>query len=82
MNCTKAIEKAGYGASLKGENKPQKVNMPKENDVVNGMFRRLIASLIFLLPLFYISMGRMLGLPQPAFLTGTENAVTYAFTQF
>ena len=77
----RAIEKAGYGASLKGENKTQKVNMPKENDVVNGMLRRFIASLIFLLPLFYISMGRMLGLPQPAFLTGTENAVAYAFTQ-
>lgn len=77
----RAIEKAGYGASLKGENKPQKVNMPKENDVVKGMIRRFIASLIFLLPLFYISMGRMLGLPQPAFLTGTENAVAYAFTQ-
>lgn len=77
----RAIEKAGYGAFLKGENKPQKVNMPKENDVVKGMIRRFIASLIFLLPLFYISMGRMLGLPQPAFLTGTENAVAYAFTQ-
>lgn len=77
----RAIEKAGYGASPKGENKTRKVNMPKENDVVKGTIRRFIASLIFLLPLFYISMGRMLGLPQPAFLTGTENAVAYAFTQ-
>ncbi len=77
----KAIEKAGYGASLKGEGKTQKADIPKQNDVENAMLRRFIASLIFLLPLFYISMGRMLGLPQPAILTGAENAVAYAFTQ-
>ena len=46
-----------------------------------GMKRRLIASLCFLLPLMYVSMGHMLGLPLPAFLTGTEHVAVAAFTQ-
>ncbi len=43
---------------------------------------RLILSFVFLLPLFYISMGHMLGAPLPSFLTGHENALAYALTQF
>ena len=48
---------------------------------VQQMKRRLIASIIFFVPLFYISMGHMVGLPQPGFLTGLENAVTYGMAQ-
>lgn len=77
----KAIEKAGYGASVKGEGKAEKKDTAVKDDVVNTMLRRFITSLVFLLPLFYISMGRMLGLPQPSFMVGMENAMTYAFTQ-
>ena len=43
---------------------------------------RLILSLVFLIPLFYISMGHMMGVPLPSFLTGHANALTFAFTQF
>ena len=39
-------------------------------------------SFIFLIPLMYVSMGSMAGLPQPSFLTGHANAVSFAFTQF
>lgn len=46
------------------------------------MKRRLIWSFVFLIPLFYISMGHMLGAPLPGFLVGTENALAFAFTQF
>ena len=49
---------------------------------LKGMKGRFVASLIFLLPLFYISMGHMMGLPLPAIFHGTENAMTFAFTQF
>ena len=30
----------------------------------------------------YVSMGSMVGLPQPSFLSGLGNAVSFAFTQF
>lgn len=43
---------------------------------------RLAASVAFTLPLFYLSMGEMLGWPVPAFLAGMENAMVYALTLF
>lgn len=46
------------------------------------MKKRLVISLIFTVPLFYISMGHMAGWPLPQFLTGMENAMIFAFTQF
>ena len=32
-----------------------------------GMKRRFLTSLVFLVPLFYIAMGHMMGWPLPAF---------------
>ena len=46
------------------------------------MKRRLLLSAIFTIPLFYISMGHMMGWPLPGGLLGMENAITFAFTQF
>lgn len=46
------------------------------------MKKRLFISIIFMLPLFYISMGHMFSLPMPSLLLGTENALSFAFTQF
>ncbi len=46
------------------------------------MKNRLIYSLIFTIPLFYISMGHMMGWPLPSGLLGMENAMIFAFTQF
>ena len=44
--------------------------------------RRLIASLCFLVPLFYLTMGHMLGLPLPPFLLGDGmGALWYALVQ-
>lgn len=45
------------------------------------MRTRLIVSLVFMVLLMYIGMGHMFGAPLPSFLTGTENAVSYAFLQ-
>ena len=47
-----------------------------------GMKRRLTRSILLLIPLMYVAMGGMLGLPLPNFLIGTENALISAFTQF
>ena len=43
---------------------------------------RLWVSFGFLIPLMYVSMGHMAGLPLPYFLSGVENSVSFAFTQF
>ena len=79
-----AVTASGYGASL-----PQKAGSkaapPKREDAmageIQGMKHRLVWSFVFLIPLFYISMGHMLGAPLPGFLVGMENALAFAFTQ-
>lgn len=47
-----------------------------------AIFRRLTISLIFMVPLFYISMGHMFGWPLPSFFLGPENAMVWALTLF
>ena len=42
---------------------------------------RFLVSLIFLVPLLFISMGPMLGLPVPAFVSMAENPLTNALVQ-
>lgn len=79
-----AVQKAGYGAAL--ANAPKAAAADPAADPMAGelrsMKRRFWASLCFLLPLFYLSMGHMMGLPIPHFFHGVENAFAFAFTQF
>ena len=44
--------------------------------------KRLLLSLVFMIPLFYVSMGHMASLPIPHFFHGIENALIFSFTQF
>ena len=83
-----AVVKSGYGASLPqtgaasgqaAQARPAAAAM--EEDLKN-MRLRLIWSLVFLIPLFYLSMGHMMGWPIPSFFHGTENAMIYALTLF
>ena len=81
------VEKAGYGASLAdgGGEKSQTSAKPRENVAekqIAQMKKRLITSFIFWIPLMYVSMGSMYGAPLPQWLTGHENAISFAFTQF
>ena len=98
----KAVEDAGYGAAVKdghaksgtktsGQSDSQENNgLSAVEQNVKNMKKRLIVSLIFWIPLMYVSMGHMiyqwLNIPMPPFtmnfLHGNENAITYAFTQF
>ena len=79
----RAVEQAGYGASL--PHAAPAASVPpsdRETDTaLSHMKHRLIWSLVFLFPLIYVSMGHMVGAPLPAFLTGTENAVTFGLAQ-
>ena len=80
-----AVEKAGYGASLPaapGQNTAPVPTLNTMEDELKSMKTRLIASFVFLIPLFYLSMGHMMGWPIPHFFHGTENAMTYALTLF
>ena len=80
-----AVEKAGYGAALPAAPGQNAAPVPAPNtmeDELKSMKTRLIASFIFLIPLFYLSMGHMMGWPIPHFFHGMENAMTYALTLF
>ena len=77
-----AVEKAGYGASLKTpEFSPAaaQISHAQEEEALADhetpkLKRRLIASIIFLLALMYFSMGHMINLPLPAFFEGNHVA--------
>ncbi len=82
---TAAVEKAGYGASPADDTAAPKEKKQDARDLMREqlaeMRRRLVISFAFLIPLMYVSMGNMAGLPLPPFLTGHENAVGFAMTQ-
>ena len=65
----RAVEQAGYGASLKGEKAKQADSADSFKDTETPrILRRLIASLVFLALLMYVSMGHMMfGFPVPPF---------------
>ena len=92
-----AVEHIGYGASP-ADRKAAKGSSPARDrrgavqeaeKAARSMRNRMILSIIFLVPLMYLSMHHMFyewfGLPIPPFMTaafhGPENAVTFAFTQ-
>ena len=58
-----AVTRAGYGAELR-----RSAGRSTGDGTVRKLWRRLIVSLALLLPLMYLSMGPMLGLPLPRFL--------------
>ncbi len=61
-----AVTAAGYGAAPESE---VRRDLRAEQDAsANAMGRRLLWSAVCLVPLFYLSMGHMMGLPVPAFM--------------
>ncbi len=80
-----AVDKAGYGAQplqAGGKASPAPAADVTAKAEIRGMKTRLIGSFAFLLPLLYVSMGHMVGLPLPGFLLGVENSLSFALTQF
>ena len=78
-----AIEKIGYGAFPLSEEKTARAPAQQtDSEQTNAEKKQFIFSLVFLIPLMYVSMGRMLKLPLPAFFAGAENALIFVFTQF
>ena len=73
-----AVENGGYGAKPAADAEKQDTRRA-QNEALGRMRRRLVWSIVCLVPLFYISMGHMMGLPLPAFLTRSH--LTHALAQ-
>lgn len=81
-----AVTGLGYGASLSsGESKAPGRDRSSASisagDAMKKMKRRLISSVIILIPLMYLSMGYMLSLPLPQLFVGEKGMLLSAFTQ-
>ena len=79
-NIIKAVEAAGYGATLKQSKDVRSVSAGIEDSLKDTetpkLKKRLIASVILLIPLMYVSMGHMLwNWPLPGFLDGNHVAM-------
>ena len=78
-----AVEKAGYGASLKDGGSKAKKNRASDeltDKETPRLIKRLVSSVVFLLILMYFSMGHMMwGFPLPKFYDG--NHVAMGLTQ-
>lgn len=74
-----AVEKAGYGAAVKGGKAEGTGAKTQSGD--KAYIVRLCVSVAFTIALMYFSMGGMIGLPQPPFMQGEAGAAAMAFTQ-
>ncbi len=85
-----AVEGIGYGVSSAdapsdtksgGFRSEWEVRQSRAREEQHSMKVRLVASIVLLIPLMYVAMGSMMGLPVPGILTGMENAMISALTQ-
>ena len=73
------IEKAGYGAYEVKED--TKIDDTDKEDAINSLKKRFVLSLVFAVPLLYISMGHMMGAPLPSIIDPMKNAMNFALIQ-
>lgn len=93
--CT-AVDRAGYSASpvstgtdaaqsgsTQARSGAAHMESPtkKLEAAASAMRTRLIVSIVFLIPLFYIGMGHMLGWPLPGIFTDHTHSITLALTE-
>ena len=77
------IEKLGFAAALHQETAKLVVDKPKNTaaEELTEMRRRLLISLAFTTPLFYLHMGLMYGWPLPSFVLGQQNLLVASLLQ-
>lgn len=76
-----AIKRAGYEPlEMEVESSIDKDKEAKENEI-KSLWKKFIIAAIFTIPLFYISMGHMLGAPLPQIIDPHHNALNFALTQ-
>ena len=89
-----AVDRAGYsaapitaagtgaaGTSAPTGATPMESPTKKLEAAARAMKTRLIASIVFLIPLFYLGMGHMLGWPLPAVFADHAHSMTLALTE-
>ncbi|MDU1442973.1 MAG: heavy metal translocating P-type ATPase [Clostridium cochlearium] len=73
-----AVEKAGYKITEEGSIDTRKIKKEKE---IKALWNRFLYSAIFAIPLLFVSMGHMVGMPLPGFLDPIKNPQNFALTQ-
>lgn len=78
-----AVAEAGYQAEEKGKNKPSDVNEEAvaRAQILRSKKQELLILLLTALPLLYISMGSMVGLPLPSFLDHMAHPLVFVLSQ-
>ena len=79
-----AVESLGYGASIDDGSalpKPQENAAEKSESAAKNLKTRFLASLCFLVPLMYFTMGHMFGAPLPYFWNPHTSAMNFALVQ-
>ena len=77
-----AVRNAGYDACISGGEKPAQKQRQTGDDSQKAIQKRIIGSFACLIILMYFTMGHMVGLPQPHWYCGVENAMVAALLQF
>ncbi|MGN0035292.1 MAG: heavy metal translocating P-type ATPase [Coriobacteriales bacterium] len=81
-----AVEKAGYGATPRRAAAAKKEAAPRPGEVQHAaateILHRLVISIVFAVPLFYLAMGSMFGWPLPQVFVGPGATLVLAFTEF
>ncbi|MDD3122754.1 MAG: heavy metal translocating P-type ATPase [Candidatus Izemoplasmatales bacterium] len=75
----KTVKRSGYKASLIHSLKKERQDIAQEE--IKEMKTRLFGSIVFFIPLIYLSMGPMIRLPVSSFFIGTQNGLMLAFTE-
>ncbi len=76
----KEIESLGYKANEVESESIEDIEKTKESEL-KTLFNKFVISAIFTVPLLYITMGHMVGLPLPDIIMPTMNPFNYALLQ-
>ncbi len=78
-----AVKEAGYAAEALGEeNLTQGIIVQEKEQALKNLWQRFVYSLVFTVPLLYLAMGHMIGLPLPEVVAPDIHPVTFVFLQF
>ena len=79
----KVVDGVGYGARPRGKSVEEELEEKNEKKEAHlrEMKRNVTISAIFAVPLLFIAMADMVGIPMPAFLSPMQSPVSYALIQ-
>lgn len=76
-----AIKKAGYTPLDIEKEELQDEDQDKKQKEIKSMWIKFVVAISFTIPLFYISMGHMIGMPLPDFIAPHHNPLNFALIQ-